>query len=385
MNLRVGTAIIFIVFVCVVMGLGWALRPVSDTARYIDNSLQLVRVGERLQILDDQILALDKQVDAEEAEIGMETADKQVQAAKLVAAQLATAWHLQNVSSFNVADLYFTSQADEPGQALNAFHANLMVQALMKQQLDFGAKLDLTLRLEKEPAQKKGDRAKAVALKKNLEKKRESALLKLKDRQIQKAELLPGLKRNSAKKETSKVAANEVKPSALKGRLNATSSAQVDADLRNVFAIQDNLSDLNLRADELAANFSGRFISRFPTELESIKQPAVGKRYTNNDKVLVVRTADNATVVAPFDAIVKFAGEFRSFGPTIILEHQPSSEHETIHSILYGLTFMTIDPGVPVVKGEPLGQMGRSSDQEKRLYFELQFDGMKVDPLLWLE
>ncbi|MDP6602937.1 MAG: peptidoglycan DD-metalloendopeptidase family protein [Rhodospirillales bacterium] len=96
-------------------------------------------------------------------------------------------------------------------------------------------------------------------------------------------------------------------------------------------------------------------------------------------KGIIVRTRDEAQVVAPYDGLVVFADRFRGYGQLLIIEHG-----EGYHFLLAGLNRIDAEAGQRVVAGEPVGLMGRKTEAAPTLYLEFRRDGRPINPLPWL-
>jgi septal ring factor EnvC (AmiA/AmiB activator) len=96
---------------------------------------------------------------------------------------------------------------------------------------------------------------------------------------------------------------------------------------------------------------------------------------------LTLAAIPGATVVAPFDAQIIFAGKFRSYGPILILRHGGG-----YHSVLAGLGRLDVGEGQWVLAGEAVGAMPEAAGDGSggKLYIELRRDGRPVDPQPWL-
>jgi len=129
-----------------------------------------------------------------------------------------------------------------------------------------------------------------------------------------------------------------------------------------------------------------------------IATPAVGKlvqRYGadtgfgQTSKGVVLETGAAASVVAPFDGRVVFAGPFRDHGQILIIEHDGA-----YHTVLAGLELINAVVGQWVLAGEPVGTMQRTDTANvsakgvggprPRLYIELRRNGQPVNPLRWI-
>ncbi len=129
-----------------------------------------------------------------------------------------------------------------------------------------------------------------------------------------------------------------------------------------------------------------------------ITTPVVGRlvqRYGANtglgqtSRGVVLETGAAASVVAPYDGRVAFAGPFRDHGQILIIEHDGA-----YHTVLAGLELVNAVVGQWVLAGEPVGTMQRSDtanvsakgvgEARPRLYIELRRDGQPVNPLRWI-
>ncbi|NQW11580.1 MAG: peptidoglycan DD-metalloendopeptidase family protein [Alphaproteobacteria bacterium] len=100
------------------------------------------------------------------------------------------------------------------------------------------------------------------------------------------------------------------------------------------------------------------------------------------DRGVVLKTSSGATVVAPYDGTVLYAGVFEGFGLILIIEHG-----EGYHTLLAGLGRIDLGVGQRVLAGEPVGAMGAPGSagvgQGPELYVELRHNGDPIDPLPW--
>ena len=100
-----------------------------------------------------------------------------------------------------------------------------------------------------------------------------------------------------------------------------------------------------------------------------------------------VATRSQATVVAPHDGRVVFAGSFRSYGRLLIIAHG-----EGYHTLIAGMAQIDGEVGQWLLAGEPVGQMGVGSGKSvagrtagaPQLYIELRRQGEPINPLTWL-
>ncbi|NOZ65486.1 MAG: peptidoglycan DD-metalloendopeptidase family protein [Alphaproteobacteria bacterium] len=103
---------------------------------------------------------------------------------------------------------------------------------------------------------------------------------------------------------------------------------------------------------------------------------------------ITIHTLPRATVVAPHDGRIVFAGKFRSYGQLLIISHGPE-----YHTLLAGMTRLDAEVGQWVLKGEPVGQMATKDEITKTttggtvgqdLYVELRRMGKPINPLPWI-
>jgi murein hydrolase activator len=89
-------------------------------------------------------------------------------------------------------------------------------------------------------------------------------------------------------------------------------------------------------------------------------------------------TVGGASVVAPADSEVLFAGRYHKTGQVLILEMPGGYD-----LVLAGMDRIDVRPGDQVLTGEPVGRMPRIGNGA-RLYFELRQNGKGVNPAPWL-
>ncbi|MFN8703968.1 MAG: murein hydrolase activator EnvC family protein [Rhodospirillales bacterium] len=95
---------------------------------------------------------------------------------------------------------------------------------------------------------------------------------------------------------------------------------------------------------------------------------------------LTIEPREAASLVAPADGTVAFAGTFRGYGQILILEHGGG-----YHSILAQLSRIDAAVGQTVTAGEPVGRAGIDDRGMPVLYLELRRNGQPVDPTPWLQ
>ena len=82
-------------------------------------------------------------------------------------------------------------------------------------------------------------------------------------------------------------------------------------------------------------------------------------------------------VISPIQGIVKYAGEFRSYGKLVIIVNEKG-----YHCILSGMDELITIAGNKVLVGEPVAKnnLKKSGKSKKRVYFELRYKGKAIDP-----
>ncbi|MDY4842363.1 MAG: peptidoglycan DD-metalloendopeptidase family protein [Alphaproteobacteria bacterium] len=94
-------------------------------------------------------------------------------------------------------------------------------------------------------------------------------------------------------------------------------------------------------------------------------------------KGIMIKTRNEAQVIAPYDGTVAFAGPFRGYGNLIIIEHG-----DGYLSLLAGLGSLDCEVGQLLLAGEPVGQMPDSKDS--KLYVEMRRNNNPINPLKWM-
>ncbi len=89
-----------------------------------------------------------------------------------------------------------------------------------------------------------------------------------------------------------------------------------------------------------------------------------------------IKTAAHSKVSAVENGECVFAGNFRSYGQMVVLDHG-----NAIYSVYGFLEDITIKEGSAVKTGQTIGMSGNN---ENMIYFEIREAGQALDPLLWL-
>jgi septal ring factor EnvC (AmiA/AmiB activator) len=108
------------------------------------------------------------------------------------------------------------------------------------------------------------------------------------------------------------------------------------------------------------------------------EKPESGRPATSNGIEIVA--VEGADVTAVHDGVVAFAASFSGFGNLVIMDHGAQA-----FSLYGNLLDITVQKGMRVSAGRPVGTVGASLSGLASLYFELRVDGQPVDPLQWLK
>ncbi len=96
-----------------------------------------------------------------------------------------------------------------------------------------------------------------------------------------------------------------------------------------------------------------------------------------NQSAIEIPATPRQRVAAPDGGLVVFAGDFRSYGLLLIIEHD--SEY---HTLLWGFSSLDIELGDRVEAGQIVGVAG--TGQSPKLHVELRRNGEPVSPEVWL-
>jgi len=117
----------------------------------------------------------------------------------------------------------------------------------------------------------------------------------------------------------------------------------------------------------------------------ALRRPAVGPmldsrdpRAANMSPGVTFLTGPGASVIAPADSQVLFAGRYHKTGEALILEMPNGYD-----LVLAGMDRFAVRTGDQLLAGEPVGAMPLGSNG--RLYFEVRQNGKSFSPAPWLE
>jgi septal ring factor EnvC (AmiA/AmiB activator) len=96
---------------------------------------------------------------------------------------------------------------------------------------------------------------------------------------------------------------------------------------------------------------------------------------------IVIAARPRALVVSPCDGLLVYAGEFRSYGPLVIIQAGDGYQF-----MLTGLSVIDAQVGQKLAAGEPIGTLPGSERDgaPPRLHLSLLQNGRPIDPAPWL-
>ena len=94
-------------------------------------------------------------------------------------------------------------------------------------------------------------------------------------------------------------------------------------------------------------------------------------------KGITIAGEPRAMVVSPMGGTVRFSGNFKEYGPVIIIEHKGQ-----YHSLIIGMDKISVVTEQQLDAGEPVGRLPSASSRggPPALYYELRHKGQPVDP-----
>jgi len=186
-----------------------------------------------------------------------------------------------------------------------------------------------------------------------------------------------------------------------KGKLQSQTGrdlAQEEEKRRNLAAAAGSLQDLlaELGRQQPAAAGAMQIETKFSALRGRLPRPAEGRRAVRFGQMIGGKPAEGesyvtpygAPVLAPAEGVVRYAGEFRSYGQVLILD-----VGENYYIVLAGLAKLYAGSGQFLLQGEPAGVMAKAlpgsgesyniADAGPRLYIELRRQGRPLDPAPW--
>lgn len=144
----------------------------------------------------------------------------------------------------------------------------------------------------------------------------------------------------------------------------------------------DSVVLTSAKAIEMIAPLKGNVLKGFSNnELVYSKTLDDWRLHTGVD----INAKIGTTVLVCEDGVVEYAGKDIRYGHTIIVSHNDG--FKSVYSNLTGTDMVKI--GRDLKKGDPIGMVGDSaiceSSDESHLHFELQLNGVNVDPLKYFE
>lgn len=124
----------------------------------------------------------------------------------------------------------------------------------------------------------------------------------------------------------------------------------------------------------IALSSNGRFTRPVRGDVITSYGQELSKGVTS--KGIIIKTRDNAQVVAPYDGTVVFSGPFKGYGNLIIISH-----NSEIVSLIAGMKEIETENGQMLLAGEPVGIM---PDSNAKLYMEIRKNKKPINPLPWL-
>ncbi|MBT3358569.1 MAG: peptidoglycan DD-metalloendopeptidase family protein [Rhodospirillales bacterium] len=166
-----------------------------------------------------------------------------------------------------------------------------------------------------------------------------------------------------------------------KAKAEAQAKAQAEAEAEAEAVAKAETSEIVGigKGDELVPITQARGKLPFPASGHVVIRYGQATETGMTQKGISIKTRDGARVVAPYDGLVVFAGQFRGYGQILILEHG-----EGYHTLLAGLTRIDTVLGQWLASGEPVGLMEKGDRDAPVLYVELRRNGQPINPLPWL-
>jgi murein DD-endopeptidase MepM/ murein hydrolase activator NlpD len=133
-------------------------------------------------------------------------------------------------------------------------------------------------------------------------------------------------------------------------------------------------------ADGVAARVGPGRLRAEPPLLPSSE--LIGSRWSgglqgSGQTAIEINALPRQRVATPDDGEVVFAGEFRSYGLLLIIEHDPE-----YHTLLWGFSRLDVELGDSLHQGQIVGIAGRG--EAPKLHVEMRRNGRPVNPEVWL-
>lgn len=160
-------------------------------------------------------------------------------------------------------------------------------------------------------------------------------------------------------------------------RMQAQAAQRLSAQAASLRELVSRIEENRKKRDALAASAAAPIPQMGEARLPVSGNIRVGFGQTDDigatSQGLTIDTRPDGLVVSPLGGVVRYAGEFRNYGPMVIVEHQ-----KDYHSLIAGLGRIDTVVGQTVSAGEPVGRLGNASPST--LYYELRRGGAPVDP-----
>ncbi|MBL6946091.1 MAG: peptidoglycan DD-metalloendopeptidase family protein [Rhodospirillales bacterium] len=183
-----------------------------------------------------------------------------------------------------------------------------------------------------------------------------------------------------AKTEAERQAKDEAEKQARQERESQEARARAEKTERKVVSVPLSREAIGIgKGAELVPITRARGKLPFPVSGRLVSRYGQSSANGMTQKGISIETRDGAWVIAPYDGLVVFAGQFRGYGQILILEHG-----EGYHTLLAGLTRIDTVLGQWLAAGEPVGLMEKGDRDNPVLYVELRRNGQPINPLPWL-
>lgn len=154
------------------------------------------------------------------------------------------------------------------------------------------------------------------------------------------------------------------------------SAGQEKLRSRKVASLDQTESDNGIVARVDPGRIERKLAALVPT-LEAIDYITTKDKHANKRQEIAIPALPNQPVAAADGGKVVFAGNFRSYGLLLIIEHGNG-----YHTLLWGFSSLDIKLGDTVQAGQIIGVMADGSSP--KLHVELRRNGQPVSPEVWL-